>query len=139
MKTTNTLIDISTERSVCSNAATLLLAGTANALSVTDTLDTAMAGLTPSTVTHSPGAVLSSLAIALNAGASCLDDLTLINPLVATGLASPVASVPTAHRRIDQLAERINTVDERLTPAMRTLRTRACERIGRTQSHHAGL
>lgn len=115
---------------MCSNAGTLLLADTATALSVTDTLDTALAGLTPSAVTHTAGVVLSTLAIALNAGASCLDDLTLTNPLVATGLVSPVASVPTAHRRIHQLAERINTVDERLTPAMRTLRTRAWSALG---------
>ncbi|MGP9761274.1 IS1380 family transposase [Corynebacterium sp. AOP12-C2-36] len=130
MKTTKTIIDVTTDRSVCTGAGTLLLADTATALSVTDTLDAALAGLTPATVTHSAGSVLSSLAVALSSGATCLDDLNLLTPLAATGLVTPLPSTATAHRRIHQLADSIDRVDDRMPRAMRTLRTRAWAALG---------
>ncbi|AEK38178.1 transposase for insertion sequence element [Corynebacterium variabile DSM 44702] len=111
MKTTNTIIDVTTDRSVCSNSGTLLIADTANALGVTDVLDEHRAGLTPDTVTHTAGTVMTSLAVALTVGATCLDDLDLLRPLVNTGLTSPIGSVTTAHRRLHQLAESADKVE----------------------------
>lgn len=125
MKTTNTLIDISTDRAVCTGAGALLLADTADTLGATDVLDEHLTGFTPATVIHSPGTVLSSVAVALTAGATCLDDLDLLTPLVATGLVTPIPSTATAHRRIHQLADSVDRVDDRMTRAMRTLRSRA--------------
>lgn len=55
MKTANTLIDISTDRSLCSNAGTLLLADATDRLGVTDTLDSELAGLAPSRLPTAPG------------------------------------------------------------------------------------
>lgn len=82
MKTANTLIDISTDRAVCTGAGALLLADTADTLGATDVLDEHLTGFTLATVTHSPGTVLSSVAVVLTAGATCLDDLDLLTPLV---------------------------------------------------------
>ncbi|MDK8511836.1 hypothetical protein QP948_10635, partial [Corynebacterium bovis] len=81
MKTTNTIIDVTTDRSICSNAGTLLIADTANTLGIADILDEHLAGLTPDAVTHTAGTVLTSVAVALTAGATCLDDLNLLRPL----------------------------------------------------------
>lgn len=130
MKTTNTIIDVTTDRSVCSNSGTLLIVDTANALGVTDVLDEHLAGLTPDTVTHTAGTVMTSLAVALTAGATCLDDLDLLRPLVNTEVTRPVGSVSTAHRRLHQLAESADKVDQSVTRAMRTLRTRAWKGLG---------
>lgn len=77
MKTTNTLIDVSTDRTLCSNAGTLLVTDTASTLGVADVLDAELGGLTPDTVTHTAGTVMTSMAVALTAGATCLDDLNL--------------------------------------------------------------
>lgn len=112
------------------DAGTPLLADTANTLGVTDTLNEHLAGLTPAAVTHSPGAVLSSVAVALTAGATCLDDLDLLTPLAATGLVTPLPSTATAHRRIHQLADTVDRVNDRLPQAMHTLRTRAWDALG---------
>lgn len=125
MKTTNTIIDVSPDRTICSNAGTLLIADTANTLGIADVLDTELAGLTPDTVTHTAGTVMTSLAVALTAGATCLDDLDLLKPLVNTGLTRATGSETTAHRRIHQLAAHADTVDDRMTRAMRTIRTLA--------------
>lgn len=130
MKTTNTLIDVSTDQTICSNAGTLLVASTASALGIADVLDEHLAGLTPDTVIRTAGTVLSSLAVALTAGANCLDDMNLLNPLVNTGLARAVGSVSTAHRRVHQLAESAGTIDESMSRAMRTIRTRAWNGLG---------
>lgn len=130
MKTTNTLIDVTTDRTICSNAGTLLIADTATTLGVSDVLDSELSGLTPDTVTHTAGTVLTSLAVALTAGATCLDDLRLLNPLVSTGLTTATGSVATAHRRVHQLANHVDTVDERMSRAMRSLRTRAWTALG---------
>ena len=130
MKTTNTLIDVTTDRTICSNAGTLLLADTATTLGVSDVLDAELGGLTPDTVTHTSGTVLTSLAVALTAGATCLDDLRLLNPLVSTGLTTATGSVATAHRRLHQLANHVDRVDERISRSMRTLRTRAWTALG---------
>lgn len=65
------------------------------------------------------------MAVVLTAGATCLDDLGLLTPLVATGLVTPIPSTATAHRRIHQLADSVDRVDDRMTRAMRTLRSRA--------------
>jgi len=69
--------------------------------------------------------VLTSLAVALTAGATCLDDLDLLKPLVATGLTRPIGSVTTAHRRVHQLADHADSIDDKMTRAMRTIRSRA--------------
>lgn len=130
MKTTNTIIDVTTDRSICSNAGTLLVADTATTLGITEVLDKHLAGLTPDTVTHTAGTVMTSLAVALTAGATCLDDLELLRPLVYTGLTRPIGSVTTAHRRVHQLAESADKVDIALAKAMRTIRTRAWNALG---------
>lgn len=130
MKTTNTLIDVTTDRSICTGAGTLLIADTANTLGVTDVLDEHLAGLTPDTVTHTAGTVLSSMAVALTAGATCLGDLNLLKPLVNTGLTRATGSVSSAHRRVHQLADHADLVDESMTPAMRAIRTRAWNGLG---------
>lgn len=78
MKTTNTIIDVSTDRTICSNAGTLLVADTADTLNIADVLDAHLVGLTPDTVTHTAGTVMTSVAVALTAGATCLDDLDLL-------------------------------------------------------------
>lgn len=130
MKTTNTIIDVSTYRTICSNAGTLLIADTANTLGIADVLDTELAGLTPDTVTHTAGTVMTSLAVALTAGATCLDDLNLLKPLVNTGLTRATGSETTAHRRIHQLAAHADPVDDRMTRAMRTIRTLAWNGLG---------
>lgn len=130
MKTTNTIIDVTTDRSICSNAGTLLVAATATTLGITEVLDKHLAGLTPDTVTHTAGTVMTSLAVALTAGATCLDGLNLLNPLVTTGLTRAIGSVPTAHRRVHQLADHADTVDDKMTRAMRTIRTRAWNALG---------
>ncbi|MGP5184983.1 transposase [Corynebacterium variabile] len=116
MKTTNTIIDVTTDRSICSNAGTLLIADTANALGVTEILDQQLARFTPDTVTHTSGMVLTSMAVALTAGATCLDDLDLLKPLVDTGLTRAIGSVTTAHRRVHQLADHADSVDMDMSP-----------------------
>lgn len=130
MKTANTLMDVTTDWSICSNAGTLLIADTANTLGIADTLDAHLAGFTPDTVTHTAGTVMSSLTVALTAGAACLDDLDLLKPLVNTGLTRTIGSVTTAHRRVHQLADHADTVDERMTRSMRQIRTRAWNELG---------
>lgn len=57
MKTTNTIIDVTTDRTICSNAGTLLVADTANTLGVAEVFDKHLDGLTPSTITHTAGTV----------------------------------------------------------------------------------
>lgn len=131
MKTTNTIIDVTTDRSICSNAGTLLIADTANTLGIADILDEHLAGLTPDAVTHTAGTVLTSVAVALTAGATCLDDLNLLRPLANTGLTRAISSVSTAHRRLHQLAESADTVDDTMTRAMRKIRTHAWNALGR--------
>lgn len=130
MKTTKTLVDVSTDRTICSNVGTLLIADTANSLGIADVLDEHLAGLTPDTITHTAGTVMTSMAVALTAGATCLDDLNLLNPLVNTGLTRTTGSVTTAHRRVHQLADRVDVVDDKMTRAMRTIRTRAWNALG---------
>ena len=70
------------------------------------------------------------MAVALTAGATCLDDLNLLNPLVNTGLIRPIGSVTTAHRRVHQLADHVDEVDDKMSRAMRTIRTRARNALG---------
>ena len=130
MKTTNTLIDVSTDRTLSSNAGTLLVADTASTLGVTDVLDKQLTGLTPDAVTHTAGTVMTSMFVALTAGATCLDDLDLLRPLVNTGLARDFGSVTTAHRRVHQLADHADRVDEKMSRAIRTIRTRTWNALG---------
>lgn len=130
MKTTNTVIDVTTDRSICSNAGTLLVADTANTLGIADVLDAHLAGFTPDTVTHTAGTILTSMAVALTAGATCLDDLNLLRPLVNTGLTRAVGSVSTSQRRVHQLADHADSVDTGMSRAMRTIRTRAWNALG---------
>lgn len=130
MKTTNTIIDVTTDRTICSNAGPLLIPDTASTLGVAEVLDAELAGLTPDTVTHTAGTVMTSLAIALTAGTTCLDDLDLLRPLVNTGLTRPIGSVTTAHRRIHQLADHADLVDDQMTRVMRQVRTHAWTALG---------
>lgn len=123
-------IDITTDQSICPGAGTLLVADTANTLGIAEVLDEHLAGLTPSAVTHTAGTVMTSLAVALTAGATCLDDLDLLKPLVATGLTRPIDSMTTAHRRIHQLHDHADLVDDKMTRAMRQARTLAWNALG---------
>lgn len=70
------------------------------------------------------------MAVALAAGATCLDDLGLLRPLINTGLTRPLGSVSTAHRRLHQLANHADLVDGSMTRAMRQVRTRAWNALG---------
>lgn len=130
METANTIIDITTERSICSNVGTLLVADTANTLGIAEVLDEHLAGLTSDTVTHTAGTVLTSLAVALTAGATCLDDLSLLRPLVNTVLTRAVGSVSISHRRVHQLADHAGLVDDKMSRAMRRVRTLAWNALG---------
>lgn len=110
MKTTNT--HISTSRTVCASAGTLLLADDpANTLGVPDVFDENRSGLNPAIVPRSTGTALSSLALALTSGTTCLDDVDLLNFLTAIGLVTPTLSTATGDRRVHQLTEFAGTVD----------------------------
>lgn len=107
-----------------------MIADTANSPGIADVLDEHLAGLTPDTITHTAGTVLTSMAVALTARATCLDYLNLLNPLVNTGLTRPIGSETTAHRQVHQLADRVNVVDAKMSQARRTSRTQAWNALG---------
>lgn len=129
-KTANTLVEVSTDRTICTGVGKLLIADTANTLGIADVLDEHFAGLTPDTITHTAGTVMTSMAVALTAGATYLDDMNLLNPLVNTSLIRPIGSVTTAHRRVHQLADHADEVDDRMPRAMRQVRTLAWNALG---------
>ncbi|MGP5245400.1 MULTISPECIES: hypothetical protein [Corynebacterium] len=66
-----------------------MVADTASTFGIAEILDEHLVGLTPDTVTYTAGTVMSSLAVALTAGATCLDDLDLLRPW-----STPVWPVP---------------------------------------------
>lgn len=137
MKTTTTDFGAPFPRQICSNAGVLAFARTATHLAVADTIDHEFAGQQNSNLTHTVGSVMTSLALALILGADDVSDVSLLDPLVSTG---PIACVPsdsTIHRRHQELADLGGTAKTPLAAAMKTIRTRAWNKLG-PQSGHTG-
>ncbi|WJY91907.1 Transposase DDE domain protein [Corynebacterium faecale] len=130
MKTTTITIGAPSPRQICSNAGLLAFARTATHLAVTDTIDDALTGQQSPNLTHTVGSTMTSLALALILGADDVSDINLLDPLVSTGLITQVPSDSTIHRRHQELADLGNNARSPLTAAMKTIRTRAWNKLG---------
>lgn len=130
MKTTTITIGAPSPRQICSNAGLLAFARTATHLAVTDTIDDALTGQQNPNLTHTVGSTMTSLALALILGADDVSDINLLDPLVSTGLITQVPSDSTIHRRHQELADLGNNARSPLTAAMKTIRTRAWNKLG---------
>ena len=130
MKTTTITIGAPSPRQICSNAGLLAFARTATNLAVADAIDDALTGQQNPNLTHTVGSTMTSLALALILGGDDVSDIDLLDPLVSTGLITQVPSDSTIHRRHHELAELGDQVRTPLAAAMKTIRTRAWNKLG---------
>lgn len=130
MKTTTIDIGAPSPRQICSNAGLLAFARTATNLAVADTIDDALTGRQNPNLTHTVGSTMTSLALALLLGGDDVNDIELLDPLVATGLITHIPSDCTIHRRHHEFAE--------LRDDVRAPLTGCCCKVGRRTANTRG-
>lgn len=91
-KTTSFHIDTPTTSQLCSNAGLMLLVEAADRVGAADAIDTALGDRQKPNLVHTTGHTMTALALALAIGGDDASDISLLNPLVATGLIDKIPS-----------------------------------------------